>query len=1350
MHPAIGSRMSYFRYLLVYFSVSVHFSQSLVSHIPEQCDWSQDNLSKNSLECNIRTFGSDWNISHFNIDQIENIESLGVQCSDVLFFQSSLEPRAFQRLYHMHHLSIEFCKVTNLPAGTFLGLDNIESLSLRTHNSDWSAMALELRSDSLVGMPRLERLDLGQNNLWNLPGRVFCPLPALRHLNLTKNRLQEVTEVGVLGSCGAHLVSLDLSVNDLVVLSEAGLAGLQSLRELYLQLNKISMLHDGAFHGMLTLNVLNISSNHLVALPPDVFMETTELRELYLQNNSLSVVAPGLFTSLIHLNVLDMSMNLLTSEWVTSETFYGLLRLMVLNLSHNRLTHVNREMFRDLSTLQVLDLSHNDISVLVDMSLSTLINLHHLDMSYNHIHAVEEYSLTGLHVLSALSIAHNNISYIAPKAFDNCTSLKDLNAEYNFLTELPEALTALKSLRSMHISNNAISAFKKYNLIQLSALQHLDLSYNEIKTVCKQCLENMNNLEVLDLSNNNLSVVPEGVFETNVAIKVLRLDGNELHDINGLFASLPRLEWLNISDNHLTWFDYALIPAQLQHLDIHKNQIRDLGNYFNIESKIELITLDASHNHLEILGPSSIPNSCELLFVNSNKITNIVPGTFAEKKKLSMVDLYDNLLSKLDLNSIILPVIGENKNLPEFYIGGNPIFCDCHMEWLHRVHQISSLRQYPRVMDLDKVTCTLPYPRYEDNRLSFLKTESSQFLCPYTTHCFALCQCCEFIACDCQMACPDGCSCYHDDTWATNIVDCSARNHPQLPDNIPMDATMVFMDGNDIQYLEAHHLIGRKNLQNLYLNSSKILTIQNRTFHGLSSLKELYLNDNIIEELEGFEFEHLSNLKALYLQNNHIKSINMETFSFLKSIEILKLDRNFLYNYPVWQLNLNVGLKEVTLSMNMWTCECQYMVDFKNWLNREKNIVKDNKVIFCTSNSPEDQGLHVLQSSYSCENFVATSIVQENTEHEYLLPVLIALGILFSMLIVGLIVVLFRIKLNKSISQKCNSKSFHSDHTDNECVQTNMQYDAFVSYSEMDAPFVHEVFAAELEHGEPSYKVCLASRDHKSTSSYIEDFIAQSMKISQTIILVLTKNYIENEWCKFRFKTTHLNALKNSKNKVIVVMCGELSEKDLDSELRSAIKIATRLKYEEKSFWSKLHASLPSGDDRISNKSYITTVNYVKRNNMSELPSSANQNRIIQLVPYHKDHQQLSSLETYDLDKNFLSIETTQSSLAPSLNHSYMSIDYSQTRDRHIYASIEETTTPSLLLPSTLPSVQMLHHIVQQQQQQQHQQQQLQQQQQQQQTHRQLFSEELQQQQQQPFSLMPGFADHVICPSHFI
>ena len=79
-------------------------------------------------------------------------------------------------------------------------------------------------------------------------------------------------------------------------------------------------------------------------------------------------------------------------------------------------------------------------------------------------------------------------------------------------------------------------------------------------------------------------------------------------------------------------------------------------------------------------------------------------------------------------------------------------------------------REFPMVTDWSVLTCQL------NNRASANSTAASElllpvpvssvrpneFLCPYETHCFALCMCCDFFACDCRMKCSDGCNCFHD------------------------------------------------------------------------------------------------------------------------------------------------------------------------------------------------------------------------------------------------------------------------------------------------------------------------------------------------------------------------------------------------------------------------------------------------------------------------------------------------------------------------------------------------------------------------------------------------------------
>jgi Leucine-rich repeat (LRR) protein len=102
------------------------------------------------------------------------------------------------------------------------------------------------------------------------------------------------------------------------------------------------------------------------------------------------------------------------------------------------------------------------------------------------------------------------------------------------------------------------------------------------------------------------------------------LDGNLLSDLSGLFTRLPNLVWLNVSDNRLSWFDYALVPSGLQWLDLHANRLTELGNHLELSGgQLKLSTLDASANRLTELAGSAIPDSVELLFLSDNLISKV-------------------------------------------------------------------------------------------------------------------------------------------------------------------------------------------------------------------------------------------------------------------------------------------------------------------------------------------------------------------------------------------------------------------------------------------------------------------------------------------------------------------------------------------------------------------------------------------------------------------------------------------------------------------------------------------------------------------------------------------------------
>uniref|UniRef100_A0A182T5Q3 LRRCT domain-containing protein n=1 Tax=Anopheles maculatus TaxID=74869 RepID=A0A182T5Q3_9DIPT len=768
-----------------------------------QCTWEYE---KSSVVCRLRTLER----TGLDLQGAEGTSRLDIECSELILFESQLPRNSFSRLAALGELRIESCKLLQLPEGAFEGLLALKKLSVNTRNYEWGpGKVLELQAGSMRGLKELQSLDLSDNNIRALPDGFLCPLTGLKVLNLTNNRFRSAEALGLAEkTCagGSELQALNLAYNELrAVPTGWGVSKLRRLQHLNLEFNNISEVHGDALAGLGSLRTLNLSYNHLETLPAGLFAGSRDLREIHLQGNQIYELPRGLFHRLEQLLVLDLSRNQLSSHHVDNGTFSGLIRLVVLNLAHNALTRIDARTFAELYFLQILDLRNNSIGYIEDNAFLPVYNLHTLNLAENRLHTLDDRLFNGLFVLSKLTLNNNLISIVEPNVFRNCSDLKELDLSSNQLTEVPYAIRDLSMLRALDLGENQIARIENGTFSNLNQLTGLRLIDNQIENVTVGMFADLPRLSVLNLAKNRVQNIERGSFDRNLDIEAIRLDGNFLTDINGIFATLASLLWLNLAENHLVWFDYAFIPSNLKWLDIHGNYIESLGNYYKLQEEIKVKTLDASHNRLTDLGPMNVPNSVELLFVNDNHIGTIHANTFIDKVNLARVDLYANALKKLQLHQLrVAPAPTTDRPLPEFYLGGNPFECDCSMEWMQRVNNLTT-RQHPKIMDLPNVECIMPHARGSPIR-PIVSLQPKDFLCRYETHCFALCHCCDFDACDCEMTCPSNCTCYHDQTWGTNVVDCGNQGAASTAATgglrpVPMDATEVYLDGNDIPEL---------------------------------------------------------------------------------------------------------------------------------------------------------------------------------------------------------------------------------------------------------------------------------------------------------------------------------------------------------------------------------------------------------------------------------------------------------------------------------------------------------------------------------------------------------------------
>uniref|UniRef100_T1GVK5 Uncharacterized protein n=1 Tax=Megaselia scalaris TaxID=36166 RepID=T1GVK5_MEGSC len=1090
------------------------------------------NVMDISLTCNLRTVNSEFDTTNFTVIPSDHTVGLRIVCNDDIMARSKLLPNGLAHLHKLKELSVDYCKLAEFHRLTLTGLDNLRNLTIRTHNINWASLNLNLDVDAFLPTKKLERLDISKNNIWTLPDNVFCHMNDLNYLNVSENRLQDVGELGFREKQDA-VNSSETTVSTVNATMSPSPTTVATTPTPIVKSTTVKVKPSCS----MDIEILDASHNNFVLLPS---------KGIYLQNNTISVLSPKLFWDLEQLQALDLSRNQITSTWIDKNTFKGLIRLVLLNLSHNRINKLNAEIFSDLYTLQILNLRYNQIEQLTDGTFSPMNNLHTLLLSHNKLKVLDGNSLKGLYVLSLLSIDNNVLTDIHESAFRNCSSLQDLNLNGNKLKGIPNALKDMMMLRTVDLGENQISSFNpdKSWFNGLNNLYGLRLIENTLEHIPKNAFKYLPSLQILNLAKNRIRSVEPGAFvSANPGnIQAIRLDGNHLETLVGLFDDMQTLLWLNVSDNKLREFDFSHIPSTLQWLDLHKNDIPDMTNVQNIDTtKLRIQTLDVSFNLLTHITPSTIPDSIELLVdLYANHITTLdmkalrIHGGDDEE-----IGIDDNLVQlqqqqhhqqqhRINIDDQSNNHYSHNhRPLPEFYIGGNPFLCDCTIDWLQKINQQPG-RQYPRVMDLDTIYCKLLQTR-QMTYIPLVEAEPTRhFLCKYKTHCFALCHCCDFDACDCEMTCPNNCTCYHDQSWSTNIVECSTLENrlTHIPENVPMDTTEVYIDGNNIMDLNGRSFIGRKNLQILYANNSHIRTINNSTFTGLKRLSVLHLEDNLVEEIHGTEFNSLDNLRELYLQNNHIYHIANASFTNLRKLEIIRLDGNRLVHFEVWHLSSNPYLSEIGLAENMWSCECSYLSKFRNYIQKNADRVIDANRVACIYNNLTSILKDKNGTKCTLREDISTYVHSGNIED--LLPLLLSAACAFVGFF-GMILGVFCYRHEIRMWMRSLYGRTTSNYLEN-FGDKQMLYDAYIIYGINDDGFVNQILANTLEN-DIGYRLCLHYRD-TNANAYITDAVIEAVDSSKTV-------------------------------------------RDIDGDLRYYLRMNTCIEWDDKKFWQKLRLALP-------------------------------------------------------------------------------------------------------------------------------------------------------------------------------
>lgn len=1131
-------------------------TQNILQSYPcpkEICDcFPRQNPLRMDVVCAMDIFRAE-KAEKFAVFNDTNIPSrLLLLCDKLDLRVSRLSDGIFESLHAFHNIKIKGCHITTVSREAFRGLKSLTTLVLEGgYNTQLDRDCLQL--PELSNLEAVSITNMGMSSAPNL-----CNLDKLWYVNLTGNSLPNFENTGMVCNDSTNIEAIIISDNHVRNLPKR-LADISTkLGRLTADNNTIYSLEPTLFEGINSMLIVNLNDNRISAFPQDFFGRNIGMHTLELANNKIGNFPNGTFSELNALTLLRLDGMALTDHvWTKLE---NLTKLQVLYLNNNKIENINIDIMHKLGNLGILEMAENKLTDIPNGTFTSQRFMILLTLSQNNIVSIGKNSFQGLQSLLNLDIKKNYIEHIQYDALTNLTAMQVLNASSNHLTALPKFPPSLVAL---------------------------DLRKNRIADIANTSFANLAALQRINMLSNSLKHIKSHTFTANVALRLLNMAFNNISHIDyDAFGSKSMIEILILGHNSISTLSF-----------LRYTEFRFLK------------TIDLSHNKLVALasGPNLFDESMEEIFLQNNDINFIDSFTFSRSSRLRYVDLRSNKISML--SNLALEVADGNLMQVNFFLAGNPFFCDCRLTWLKNILNIqerSSHRDYT-IRDITSLYC---------DETGLMKDISiRRFLCEYKWNCFdPICNCCKEATCSCRHICPDNCTCYRSNNWDDeNYINCMNSKLTTVPGNITQWATVIDLSGNVLRRISPDDFAEMLRLKELYINSSRVHDISAGSFKGFPNLAYLDLGHNLLTRLFPEMFEGLDNLDALDLRSNKIEFIVEKTFKSLTKLKAMDISGNKLQTISKYEFGSLSRLDRIWIGNNPWSCQCDYLEDMKNFTLAIVDHIKDFKEVTCTqfNNSIEELQKYPLVDIHLPDFCRNETVVYNHTRHETVRETLDTASIsimasLLSLFVIGLVVFGLVFWHRDFLKVWCFVKfgwkfNFGKNKDDEERI-----YDAFVSYSSKDEAFVVRELVPHLEDGHEGgagFRLCVHFRDFPVGASIAESIIS-AVENSKRVIILLSDNFLTSEWCQYEFQTAHHRLLEERKNRIIMVLLHDIKNDLLDHQLRDYLKTRTYVKYGDPWFWHKIEYAMPqlkTGEPQINrvgeNEAEPDVIPKGKRNN---------------------------------------------------------------------------------------------------------------------------------------------------------
>ncbi|XP_041664230.1 toll-like receptor 13 isoform X2 [Cheilinus undulatus] len=876
-----------------------------------------------------------------------------------------------------------------------------------------------------------------------------------------------------------------------------------------------------------------------------------------------------------------------------------------LNLNFNQIVTVNRTYFSGLLKLLDLALEFNSVSHINDRAFEDLVCLRNLSLSTNSLTMLSDDVFKGLSKLENLSLDKNQLQYISPKAFQPLNSLKKVILAYNKLQEISDivGILQLPNIYELHAGLNRFTSFDTDDMpFNKSNLRILWFNGNPLKNF-RITRDVFGFLESLDMSKCSPGfewyVVDKNYLRS---LKILYLSGTEvsfkMH--KRIFQSTFALEY--VWPSYITeWLENGLLNficqmPSLARLDLSMNDIYNLNDTL-LQPCSKITELALNSNVMTSLSENSLRplNQLQYLSLSYNFLTT-VPTAVRGLSKLISLGLRSNDIGELrcgdflNLTSLLRLTLDKNRisvvrgcafqdlsELTYLNLDSNPIIRlgDTFRVSLRKLYILKmSMNQIVEFDEGDfKGLPSLLVLYIQSGMVCREKNGTFYGLHNLTTLVLAA----YSLDKDIFRGMPNLQNLTMYLPILENNLSYEVNNDPPFL-FLPFLKILSIYNSNEWTVVISPNLLcGLQYLEQFASENFFTGTPHPDTFTYTPRLKSLRITHSYILNPKPELLQPLTNLQALDLSNNKLRSLDFLIKANLSSLRWLKLTENEFTVVDETVLQSLPALTYLDLSGNPFTCNCLNS-GFIQWVKSTNQTQVVNAYQYDCYFPPSKQGTKLMDFDVKSCWMDVGFLCYISSSSLVMLTLLTSFIYHFLRWQIVYAFLLFQAFLYDK--RKGRKGAPHL-------------YDAFISYNVEDEAWVYREMLPVLE-GEQGWRLCLHHRDFQPGIPIMENII-DAIYSSRKTICVISRSYLQSEWCSKEFQMASFRLFDEKKDVLILLFLEEIPDQQLSPyyRMRKLVKKRTYLSWPKAGqhtgvFWQNVQRALQTGDAPTDGRDILT------------------------------------------------------------------------------------------------------------------------------------------------------------------